>query len=260
MPLKKTNFPEVGEIVICTVKKILYHSVFVNLDEFTNREGLVHISEVSPGRIRNLRDYVREGKVIVCKVLRINEQKNHIDLSLRRVNLSQRKNKLEEVAQENKSEKLIEVFAKQTKRDPVKLLEEINTKIKKDYDFLFEAFRDVSENGENILLELGMEKDLTKELTKHIQDRIKKVSVNISGTYSIRVGTSDGVKVIKKVLKNAKKLVPQAEFSYTGAPNYKVIIEDSDYKSAEEKLAKITDSVKKEIEKAKGSFDFKKNG
>ena len=54
---KKQGFPEESELVLCTVKKILDHSVFVGLDEYNNLEGMIHISEVSPGRIRNIRDH-----------------------------------------------------------------------------------------------------------------------------------------------------------------------------------------------------------
>ena len=68
---KKKGFPEEGELLLCTVKKILYHSVFVDLDEYENKEGMIHISEVSPGRIRTLSDFVREGKKIICKVMNI---------------------------------------------------------------------------------------------------------------------------------------------------------------------------------------------
>jgi len=79
---KKKDFPEEGEIVLCTVKKILYHSVFVNLDEYENKEGIIHISEISPGRIRNIRDFVKENKTIVCKVLRTNKEKNQFQICL----------------------------------------------------------------------------------------------------------------------------------------------------------------------------------
>ena len=75
--------PEEGEIVLCTVKKILYHSIFATIDEYETLEGMLHISEVSPGRIRNIRDFVKEGKQIVCKVLKVDKVKGHIDLSLR---------------------------------------------------------------------------------------------------------------------------------------------------------------------------------
>jgi len=110
MFFKKKGLPEESELVICKVTKILPHSVFVNLEEYEKIEAMIHISEISPGRIRNLRDFVREGKVITCKVLRINKDRGHIDLSLRRVSLGQKKNKEEEYKQEQKAEKLIEVL------------------------------------------------------------------------------------------------------------------------------------------------------
>ena len=93
MLYKKQGFPEESELVMCTVSNIQYHSVFADLDEY-GRQGMIHISEISPGRIRNIRDYVKEGKKIVCKVLRVNSERGHIDLSLRRVNEAQRKNKI----------------------------------------------------------------------------------------------------------------------------------------------------------------------
>ena len=95
MSEKKKGFPQESEIVLCTVSNISYNSVFVKLDEYINLQGMIHISEISPGRIRNIRDYVKPGKVIVCKILRIHQQKGHIDLSLRRVTESQRRKKPE---------------------------------------------------------------------------------------------------------------------------------------------------------------------
>ena len=34
---KKQGIPENGEVVICTVKKILFHSVFVDIDEYRGK-------------------------------------------------------------------------------------------------------------------------------------------------------------------------------------------------------------------------------
>ena len=259
MYLRKEGFPEVGEIVLCTVKKILHNAVFVSLDEYNGREGLVHISEVSPGRIRNLRDFVREGKVIVCKVLRINEQKGHIDLSLRRVNLAQRKNKIDEVSQENRAEKLLEAFAKQTNRDPNKLLDEVISKVKGQYDSLFECFGEVAESGESALIEVGLDKKLVSELTQVIQQKIKKPSVIVNRTFSISCESSSGVNEIKRILLDAEKKFPNTEISYIGAPFYRVVLEDASYKEAESKLEKMTELVEAGVKKVKGDFSVKKN-
>ena len=60
MLYKREGFPEEDELVMCTVTKIFPHSVFVNIDEF-GRTGVIHISEISPGRIRNIRDKTTNG-------------------------------------------------------------------------------------------------------------------------------------------------------------------------------------------------------
>ena len=112
---KKKGLPGENEIVICTVKKILYHSIFVDLDEYEKQDGMIHISEIAPGRIRNIRDYVKEGKKLVCIVLRVNEKQRQVDLSLRRVSMSLRNKKNDEFKQEIKAEKLMESVAKQQK-------------------------------------------------------------------------------------------------------------------------------------------------
>ena len=136
MLLTKKGFPEEDELVMCTVTKVQFHSVFVNLDEY-GESGMIHISEVSPGRIRNIRDFVKEGKKVVCKVLRVNEDKGHIDLSLRRVTETQRRTKVDEIKQQQKAEKILEFVAKDLNLDTKKLLEEITENISKKYNSPF---------------------------------------------------------------------------------------------------------------------------
>ena len=74
--------------------------------------GIIHISEISPGRIRNIRDFVKEGKKIICKVLRIYRERGHLDLSLRRVTESQKRQKKTQIKQEMLAERIIEFAAK----------------------------------------------------------------------------------------------------------------------------------------------------
>src|SRR3989338_3423064 len=124
MFLKKDGFPEEDELVMCTITKVQPHSVFCNLDEY-DKGAMIHISEVSPGRIRNIRDFVKEGKKVVCKVLRVNEEKGHIDLSLRRVTETQRRLKVDEIKQEQKSEKIIEFVTKNNNLDLNKFFNEL---------------------------------------------------------------------------------------------------------------------------------------
>ncbi|MHC1564487.1 MAG: S1 RNA-binding domain-containing protein, partial [Candidatus Hecatellaceae archaeon] len=82
---KPEELPEPGELVIATVNKITGYGAYLGLDEYGGIEGFLHISEVSTSWVRNIRDYVRPGQKLVLKVLRVNRERRHIDLSLRRV-------------------------------------------------------------------------------------------------------------------------------------------------------------------------------
>ena len=125
MLFKKQGFPEESDLVLCTVTSVQYHSVFVDIDEY-GKSWMIHISEVSPGRIRNIRDFVKEGKKIVCKVLRINEEKGYIDLSLRRVNESEKRRKIDDIKKEQNAEKIIEIAAKKIGIKTEQLYKEIS--------------------------------------------------------------------------------------------------------------------------------------
>ena len=84
--LKRPEWPEVGDLVIVTVNRITDYGAYVTLDEY-GKEGLLHVSEVASSWVRNIRDFVREGQKTVLKVLRVDTEKGHVDISLRRVTM-----------------------------------------------------------------------------------------------------------------------------------------------------------------------------
>jgi len=92
--MERSGWPEEDELVVCSVVKVTDFGAFVELDEYGRKEGLIHISEVASGWVKYIRDHVREGQKIVCKVLYVDESKHHIDLSLKDVNEHQRREKI----------------------------------------------------------------------------------------------------------------------------------------------------------------------
>ena len=71
---RNVEWPEIGDFVIATIQKITDYGAYVMLDEY-EKQGLLHVSEVSSGWVRNIRDFVREGQKTVLKVLRVDAQK-----------------------------------------------------------------------------------------------------------------------------------------------------------------------------------------
>lgn len=258
---KKQGLPEESELVLCTVKKILPHSTFVILDEYNNKEGMIHISEISPGRIRNIRDFVKEGKKLVCKVLKINKEKNHIDLSLRRVSLSMRKNKLEEIKQLKRAEKLLEQLARDNKTVLEKIYEKIGYQIIDNFGSLYNCFEEIL-NNKTKLVNIKAPQKLKDQLIELVKEKIKLPEVTINKKIKIQSYDSNGIEVIKNILKStselAKKDKYQINITYLGAPNYSIAITANNPKEAQTEMQKLSSFITESIKKNKGVVEIYK--
>lgn len=72
---------EVGQIVEGKVTGIQPYGAFVTIAEDT--QGLVHISEITHGYVKDINDYLKIGEQVKVKVLNIDEKTNKIALSIR---------------------------------------------------------------------------------------------------------------------------------------------------------------------------------
>jgi len=256
MLLKNTGFPEESEIVLCVVTSVQSHSVFVKIDEY-GLSGMIHISEVSPGRIRNMRDFVKEGKTIVCKVLRVNKERGQVDLSLRRVTEMQRKNKVNEVKQEQKAEKIIEHVATKLKLDMPTLYNELSSKITAKYDSIFDCFSSIVESQAS-LEGLGVKPDIAKELTEAVIQRIKPAEVEIRGILQLTTYSPEGINIIKAALQKA--IMPGVTVSYAGAGRYNIFVKAADYKAAEQIIKQAGEAPVSYIISQGGEGTFERSG
>ncbi len=256
MFLRREGYPEEGEIVFCSVTKIQYHAVTAHLDEY-DKQGLIHISEVSPGRIRNIRDFVTEGKKIICKVIRIDESRGHIDLSLRRVNESQKRKKNDMIKQEMKAEKIIISLAERTKVPVEKLYSEISSVILNEYDMIFQAFEDIVEN--NISLEkIGLRKELAESLESLVKEKIKPKKVEIIIKVSVQFYDENGLEMVKQTFEKAKKIDSSITIHYLGAGTYRMVITAKDYKKAEATIKELQEKMSSFVEESKGEIKFER--
>ena len=255
---KKKGFPEEGDCVFCTVTNVQYNSVFVTLDEYEKKSGMIHISEVSPGRIRNINDYVKEGKVIICKVLRINKERGHIDLSLRRVNESQRRAKVEERKQEGIAQNIIKSFAKNIDAPVDDLSKKISFATQKEFDSVYLAFEEVVESGFD-LTSLGLDEQLISQLVPFIKERIKPKEVFIEAEITLTSYEPNGVEIINTIMKSLLVLDNnKVKFIFLGGGRFKVEITAPDYKEAEGFVSEIEKILSQHRDISATFFSFKR--
>jgi len=253
MFIKRLGFPEDSDLVMCTVNNIQHNSIFVTIHEY-DRQGMITISEVAPGRIRNIRDYVVEGKVIVCKVLYVNKERGYIDLSLRRVSEGQRRTKNDEVKQEMKAEKIIEMTAHSLKIDAKILYDKIALAFLNQYFYIYQAFDDFLNN--NIVLSEYFDKNISETLEKIIREKIKPKEILIAGDMTLNTWEENGVEDVRVALNAVIK--ENVTVSYLGGGKYRILIKGTDYKTVEKLLKDASDSVTTYMKKRKATVEYER--
>jgi len=257
MFFKREGKPEKGELVLCTVKKILPHAAFVILDEYDHLEAMLHVSEISSRWVKNIKEYISVGKKIVCKVLEV-KPNGHIDVSLKRVTSAETKRKLNEIKVEQRTEKLIEAIARKLKEDPKKGLEKVGKVILDEVGSLADFSYAVKKEGAEIINELNLQEKWKKELYEQISEQLKSQFVKLCRNLEVKSLEGDGVKHIKKLFEKIYDFAKKNEFSvdikYVSAPIYTLEISAKNYKKGETFFDKLIKSISKIAEKQKVSF------
>ncbi|NJE25219.1 translation initiation factor IF-2 subunit alpha [Thermococcus sp. MV5] len=256
MPRRAREFPEEGEFVIATVKSIHNYGAFLTLDEYPGKEGFMHISEVAPTFVRNIRDYLKEGQKIVAKVIRVDPSKGHIDLSLKRVKQQERKAKLQEFKRGQKAENLLKIAAEKLGKDFEAAWKEVWVPLEEEYGEVYAAFEDAAQNGIEVLKDLILDEWLPV-LEEIITNYVEIPTVTIDAEFEITVATPNGVEVIREALIKARDRANEEEgievkFSYLGAPRYRIDVTAPDYYKAEGVLEKIASEILSVIKQAGG--------
>jgi translation initiation factor 2 subunit 1 len=259
MAERKPEWPEVGDLVIATIETVTDYGAYAKLDEYDKR-GLLHVSEISSSWIRNIRDFVREGQKVVLKVLRVDLEKGHIDLSLRRVTKRERIEKVLSWKKERKAEALLRGVAEKVGLTNEEAYEKAGKIIEDKYG-LYEGFEKAAIEGPEALTEIGVEEKLAQAFVQVAQERIHVKMVKVRGVLEIRCMKPNGVKIIKEAFnktKSEKLKDASVKFYVIAAPKYSVEASAENYKRAEDVLQKIAQSVVSNITKAGGQGTFRR--
>ena len=256
----KPEWPEFGDLVIATIESVMDYGAYTNLDEY-NRRGFLHISEISSLRIRNVRDFVRENQKMVLKVLRVDVEKGHIDLSLRRVTKRERIEKIKSWKKSRKGEALLHTVAEKVGLPIHEVYQKAGVILEEKYG-LYEGFEKVVKEGVEVLTKLDIPEDLAKVIAQVAEERISIKMVKVRGVLEVRCMKPNGVKCIQDAFTSAKKTQEpkdaKIEFCVIAAPRYRVEVSADNWKRAEELLEKVSESVVTNINKAGGHGSFKR--
>lgn len=247
------DYPEKNDFVVVKIVQILGYGVFVELLEYNNARGFIHISNVSSSWVKNIRNLVKINQVRVAKVLGVDTAKKQIDLSFAGISPQIEKQKLTEFKQVNREEKLISILAKKEKKDFEVVWREVAEPLINEFGSLYKAF-------EKIYLGEDLSKFISKKWSSPVKELVEKNIVvskkSLKAIIELKTLSSTGVNDIKdllKIIENKKEI----SIIYSGAGKYVLTVFAPTYKEAEKNLNKILNEL--EVNAKQNGISFKFN-
>ena len=285
MVIKKQRLPEIGELVMCTVVEVNPTHVYLLLDDYRGLEGgsanrfpvdesirnnalaYMHISEIANHWIKNIRDYIKLGQKLVCKVLKVDKRKGHIDLSKRRVSGQEKKIKVQQWKRANKAEGLLRVLGEKVGVELDEVYDKMGYTLDEVYGGdIWAAFEDIKEQGIDAIMDLEFVEEIDDEwletLEMLVESNVVIQTVCIVGEFEVMSYEPNGVEIIKKAFEGAKKLrIPkdsqiEMTFQLLASPRYRIELTAADYTTAEKFMDKVEKKVVDYIEKHDGVATF----
>lgn len=85
------------DIIEAKVTGIQEYGAFVNIDN--EHDGLIHISEISYGYVKNINDYVKIGDKIYAEVINVDDKTNQLRLSIKDIDYKNDGSRLKRIAE-----------------------------------------------------------------------------------------------------------------------------------------------------------------
>ncbi|MDD4049934.1 MAG: S1 RNA-binding domain-containing protein [Candidatus ainarchaeum sp.] len=241
------DFPNINDVVICKVTKITDFGVFAELLEYDNMEGFVHISQISSTWIKNIHNHVKQNQIRAAKVLKVDEEKKHIDISFSRITDADEKRKISEYRLFLRAQSLLGVIAQEIGESQEKIWEEVADPIIEEENSLYKGFLNILKHGGDYYSQIDPKyhKVLFEILDKNITLKDK----DILGIMTITSSNSSGFENIKKVLSEVTDKYPDCRILYLGPGKYELKVTSKEFKTSAKKFDLIVDEISKGLKK-----------
>jgi translation initiation factor 2 subunit 1 len=216
--LHSRQYPLEGEIVMGRVSSVDTEGVVLDLLEYGDARGLILLGELSKKRIRSIHQITKVGSIEICHVLRVDEKKGYIDLSLSKVTESEKTACKETYARNKLAYHIMAKTARRLEKSVSELYEEIGYAKEEEFGSLYFFFARVKDN-EDIIPddEVGV---VIKQL---IKEQFQASTYKVRADVDVVCPAEGGVDSIKKVFAEVARLDPKLNIRLIKAPTYSIV-------------------------------------
>jgi translation initiation factor 2 subunit 1 len=259
--MRFTGWPEPGELVVGRVDEIEDFGVFVELLEYEDRRGMVHVSDVASGWIKNIRDHVSPDERAVCKVLGVDEDAQQIDLSIKDVNDHQRSEKIQEWKNEQQADKWMTLAFGEDVSD--EQYTSVANELLAEFGSLYDGFEAAAVHGTEALADTDLTDEEVTAVVDTARENVSVPYVNVTGYVHLRSPGPEGVDDVRAALQAAggdngdgPREEVELDVTYVGSPEYRIKVRAPSYKVAESELDASADRAIAAIGERGGSGEF----
>ncbi|MGC9071541.1 MAG: translation initiation factor IF-2 subunit alpha [Acidilobus sp.] len=259
--LNRRSLPDVGEVLVGTIKEIYDYGAYLELEEFNGLRAFLPWSEISNRSFRSINEIVKMNERVAVKVIRVNKAKGQVDVSLKRVTDDERRRKMTWWKRTQKAVNIVLVIAKELKKTERQAYADVIWRLEDKYGDVMAGLEMAALEGEQPLAAAGLPQEWLKPLAEAAKKYVEVKKVKLSAIVTARTAKSNGVDKIKDLL----KFIEGQAFSdvvikvYSiGAPKYRVDLVGSDYKTLEESLARLQESAAKKAKELGLEFSLQR--
>lgn len=247
--VENRGLPAFGDLVIGTVKKIDKYGAYVTLDEYGGIEARVDRREIALRRVRSIKRHLQVGQQTVFKVKRARERPVQIDLSLRRVQRNERREKLISWKQEQKVRKILTALAEKTGVSKQSIEESVVKPLGDRGEDVYATFKKISEKRKLPAELSGIPGNLQDELIRLCSSEIQPRKEVLTGALIMSSRNKYGANDVREAALAALSAGTEdatVTLKVIGTPLYRLRVEASDKKVA---IAVFDSAVQKSIAK-----------
>jgi len=257
----EAEIPDIDQVVKVQVKRIDPVSAHVALLEYNNIEGMLLLSDLSKRRIRSISKLIRVGRTEIVMVLRVDKERQYIDVSKKLVAPEDRALCEEKVSKSKCVHSIMRHVASQFDMPLKTLCEQIAWPLYAKYGHAYDAFKKFSNDDEDIFsaLELpGDDADKIKESVKEqIGRRLLSQVIRLRAKIEVSCFEYEGIDAVKASLL-AGLTGSNEEIELTmkliAPPTYALVVVCNDKELGMKRIDESMDIIKKKILEYKGTF------
>ncbi|MEM7813340.1 MAG: S1 RNA-binding domain-containing protein [Candidatus Aenigmatarchaeota archaeon] len=244
---RRRGLPSEGEVVVAKIVKINPNSAFAQLVEY-GVEGMIHISEVASGWVRDIRHFIKQDQEIVALVIR----KEPLSLSIKRVNPRARDAKLKEYNLEKRAEKMLQLAAQKLGKTLEQGYEEAGFLLQERFGSMYAAFKEALSKPDK--LEKVLPKEWVSAIAEVAEKSIEQKEFEFSAKLFLRSYEPNGISAIRELLKRAERA--KLEVRYIAAPQYLVKYRTLDPKKGGKEFVEKLNKIVSEAGNIEAKFEI----